>query len=54
MDLPPELKQKAKGRQQFKHGDRVVYEWDQTMEEVNIYIVTPPILIPKYKSEFLK
>ena len=23
-----ELREKSKGRQQFKHGDRVVYEWD--------------------------
>ena len=27
MELPKELKEKARGRQQFKHGDRVIYEW---------------------------
>lgn len=27
MELPKELKEKARGRQQFKHGERVIYEW---------------------------
>ena len=27
MELPKELKDKARGRQQFKHGERVIYEW---------------------------
>jgi hypothetical protein len=28
-------------RHQFKHGDRLIYEWEQTLDEVNIYIVPP-------------
>jgi hypothetical protein len=27
MELPKELKEKARGRQKFKHGERVIYEW---------------------------
>ena len=23
-----EMREKAQGRHQFKHGDRVIYEWD--------------------------
>ena len=26
----------------FKHGDQKVYEWDQTLHDVNIYINAPP------------
>ncbi|KXZ50178.1 hypothetical protein GPECTOR_17g815 [Gonium pectorale] len=29
-------------RHQFIHGGRVVYEWDQTYSEVNIYVPVPP------------
>jgi hypothetical protein len=32
---------KFENRQSFKHDGRVVYEWEQSMEEVLIYI-TPP------------
>lgn len=28
-------------RHQFVHGGRVIYEWDQTFSEVNIYIQLP-------------
>lgn len=28
-------------RHSYKHDDRVVYEWDQTLEEVNVYIAVP-------------
>lgn len=45
------MAEKAKGRQQFKHGDRVVYEWDQNMEDVNIYIECPPVFIPKVRDQ---
>jgi hypothetical protein len=36
-----QLSAKAKGRQQFKHQDRVIYEWDQNLDDVNIYIELP-------------
>ncbi|GFR49668.1 hypothetical protein Agub_g11814, partial [Astrephomene gubernaculifera] len=29
-------------RHQFKHNGQVVYEWDQTFSEVNIYVNVPP------------
>lgn len=28
-------------RHQFLHGGRVIYEWDQTLTEVNMYIPVP-------------
>ena len=30
-----------KTRLAYVHGDQTVYEWDQTLEEVNIYIRLP-------------
>ena len=35
-----------KGRYQFKHEGRVIYEWDQSLEDVNIYITPPPGVVP--------
>ena len=29
-------------RHAFTHEGRVVYEWDQTLEEVNVYVSVPP------------
>ena len=29
-------------RHAFTHEGRVVYEWDQTLEEVNVYVAVPP------------
>ena len=26
----------------YKHDNRTIYEWDQTLSEVNIYIEVPP------------
>ena len=45
------IAENAKGRQQFKHGDRVVYEWDQNMEDINIYIDPPPVFKPDYRRQ---
>jgi len=28
-------------RQKFQHNGKTIYEWDQTLEEVNIYIIPP-------------
>lgn len=33
---------KVEGRQKFVHAGRTVYEWEQSLEEVNIYIQPPP------------
>jgi len=40
---PQKMTRKGKeGRLQFLHEDRLVYEWDQNIDEVNIYIEAPP------------
>lgn len=47
VDKPVKMTPKGKeNRLQFKHDGRVVYEWEQNLEEVNIYIV-PPKGIPR-------
>ncbi|KAK6929465.1 CS domain [Dillenia turbinata] len=40
-------------RHGFFHGDQKVFEWDQTLEEVNIYITLPPD-VPNKKLFFCK
>eukprot|EP00397_Hematodinium_sp_SG-2012_P036723 GEMP01039679.1.p1 GENE.GEMP01039679.1~~GEMP01039679.1.p1 ORF type:complete len:167 (+),score=29.05 GEMP01039679.1:116-616(+) len=35
------LREKARGRQQFVYQGRTVYEWEQTLDEVHIYIAPP-------------
>ena len=32
----------APARHAVRHGGRVVYEWDQTLHEVNVYVTAPP------------
>ena len=34
------------GRYQFKHEGRLIYEWDQSLEDVNIYVTPPPGVTP--------
>ena len=34
------------GRYQFKHEGNLVYEWDQNLEDVNIYVKPPPGVTP--------
>ena len=46
-----DLREKAKGRQQFKHGEHVIYEWDQTLDEVNIYIKPPDFMLPSNRKQ---
>ena len=31
-----------------------VYEWEQTLEEIHIYIDPPKIVLSKYKDDFIK
>ena len=46
------MEEKARGRQQFKHNGQLIYEWEQTLDEVHIYIVPPPgITNPKHDFE---
>lgn len=35
-------KKGADGRFKFEHEGQTIYEWEQSLEEVNIYIVPPP------------
>ena len=37
----------TKKRQQFKYQDRVIYEWEQNMDEVFIYIKPPQFVLPQ-------
>ena len=36
--LAKQMAERARGRQQFLHEGHLIYEWDQTIDEVNIYI----------------
>ncbi|CAN0396043.1 unnamed protein product, partial [Laminaria digitata] len=35
-------KKGKEGRIKFEHEGRTIYEWEQSLEEVNLYIETPP------------
>ena len=35
-------KKSTNGRLRFEHDGHTIYEWEQSLEEVNIYIVPPP------------
>lgn len=54
MEVPKAIQEKARGRQQFKAGDQVVYEWEQTLEEVIMYFKPPQWSLPKYQKELKK
>eukprot|EP00294_Goniomonas_avonlea_P003995 CAMPEP_0114549370 /NCGR_PEP_ID=MMETSP0114-20121206/5492_1 /TAXON_ID=31324 /ORGANISM="Goniomonas sp, Strain m" /LENGTH=269 /DNA_ID=CAMNT_0001734049 /DNA_START=18 /DNA_END=828 /DNA_ORIENTATION=+ len=51
---PTPTNSKDKKRKQFKHGDQVVYEWDQSLDEVNIYITMPPGCLAKHLTVDIK
>lgn len=45
---PQKMTQKGKeGRYKFEHDGRTIYEWEQSLEEVNIYM-QPPEGIPRH------
>ena len=48
------LKEKAKGRQAFTCQGQKIYEWDQTIDEINIYIQPPKYVLKKYEEETKK
>jgi hypothetical protein len=54
MDIDKELKKRAEKRQQFVHQGEVVYEWDQTLDDVNVYIKPPPFLLKKNREMYEK
>ena len=29
-------------RRKYLHGDRIIYEWEQALDEVNIFFAPPP------------
>ena len=40
--VEPMTKKSKEGRIKFEHEGRTIYEWEQSMSEVNIYILPPP------------
>lgn len=53
-EIPKTLAEKANKRQAFYHNNNLVYEWDQTIDEVNIYIKPPKYVLKKYEDEVRK
>ena len=51
-DKPPTImtKKSKEGRFQFEHEGRLIYEWEQSLEEVNIYLSPPPNIPRQYFS----
>ncbi|KAL4494138.1 hypothetical protein ABPG72_016094 [Tetrahymena utriculariae] len=52
--IDQELKKKAQSRQKFMHNGQTVYQWDQTIDDVNIYIQPPKFVLKKYENEVRK
>lgn len=56
-ELPPEPSLRAKpstkhkNRFRFEHGGRLIYEWEQTLSEVILYVPTPPGITKKAQLE---
>ena len=50
MEALTEAKGAVKTRQQFKYQDRVIYEWEQNIDEVFVYIQPPEFVLPKNKA----
>lgn len=40
--VQPMTKKGKEGRIKFEHGGRTIYEWEQSLTEVNIYLEPPP------------
>jgi hypothetical protein len=49
-----DIKKTVKGRTPFIYNENVVYEWEQTLEEVLIYIKAPECLLEKNREEVRK
>ena len=39
------------GRQKYYNGDQLLYEWEQGLDEVNIYFYPPKWALNKYLKE---
>ncbi|KRX07339.1 HSP20-like chaperone [Pseudocohnilembus persalinus] len=48
------IEELSKQRQKFTYQGRTVYEWDQTLDDVNIYIDPPKCVLKKYEDEVRK
>lgn len=35
----------------YKHNGQTVYEWEQSLEDVNMYLRPPPYTLPKYLAQ---
>lgn len=46
-----EFQEKARGRQRFEYQGRKIYEWDQTLDDINIYIEPPKACLKKYEAQ---
>lgn len=49
-DQLKKIQKAAKGRQPFKFQGQTIYEWEQNLEEVLIYIKPPPAALPKNRA----
>ena len=38
-------------RLQYKHNGQLIYEWEQTLEDIHVYFFPPKWALPKYLSE---
>ena len=38
-------------REKYTVNNQLIYEWEQTLEEVNIYFFPPKWALPKYRLE---
>jgi hypothetical protein len=47
-------KAEFKGRQQFHHNGNLIYEWEQTLEEVYVYIKAPECIQEKHREQIRK
>lgn len=54
VDLKAVNKSEIKGRQPYYYKDQLVYEWEQTLEEVFVFIKAPECIQEKHKEEVRK
>ena len=43
-----------KPREKYFHNNNLIYEWEQTLEEIHVYFFPPKWALPKYRLENLK
>jgi hypothetical protein len=41
-------------RDKFTHNGKVIYEWEQTLDEVHVYFFPPRWALPKYRTDNIK